>query len=126
MANKFDLVKFYEVIDGAIDGYHFDMFSFKFNDFPEWVKDADCTVIYVNDMEQNTPDLIAYEFYGDERLFWIICLANRINDPFTELPIGTKLCIPKFTAVIEYVLKFCNTGANSSQNSLTNKTVSLN
>ena len=126
MANRYDLTKFYDILDGAIDGYHFDMFSFQFNDFPEWVVNSDCTVIYVNDMEQNTPDLIAYEFYGDERLFWVICLANRINDPFTELPIGKKLCIPKFSAVIEYVLKFCTKGTDSSQTTTTNRTVSLN
>lgn len=126
MAGKYDLVRFYEIINGAVDGYHFDMYSFQFNDFPEWVKDEDCNIIYVNDMEENTPDLIAYEFYGDERFFWVICLANRIMDPFTELPVGRKLCIPKFTSVIKYVLKFCSDVNNGDTSSSINATVSLN
>ena len=126
MSTRYDLTNFYDIIDGAVDGYHFDMYSFQFNDFPEWVLNKDCTVTYVNDMEQNTPDLIAYSFYGDERLFWVICLANRIMDPFTELPIGTKICIPNFNAVKEFVLTLGNRTAENVVSSTSNRTVSLN
>lgn len=126
MSTRYDLVNFYDVISGAIDGYHFDMYSFQFNDFPDWIMNKDCTVMYVNDMEQNTPDLIAYGYYGDERLFWIICLANRIMDPFTELPVGTKLFIPDFAAVQEYVISLGTRSAENYRASTTNKTVSLN
>ena len=123
---SFDLTNFYDVIDGAVDGYHFDMYSFQFNDFPDWVLNKNCTVTYVNDMEQNTPDLIAYAYYGDETLFWIICLANRIADPFTELPLGKKIFIPDFSAVIEYVISLGTRATEYVTAPSSNSTVPLN
>ena len=44
--------------------------------------------------EQFNPDLIAYREYGDEKLYWIILMANNIFDPFTDLPAGKTIRIP--------------------------------
>lgn len=38
-------------------------------------------------------DTLASVYYGDEELWWIIALANRIIDPFS-LAIGTRLRVP--------------------------------
>jgi hypothetical protein len=38
-------------------------------------------------------DLLAYRYYGDEEYWWVIALANRIQDPFALTP-GTRLRIP--------------------------------
>lgn len=44
--------------------------------------------------EQFNPDVISYREYGDERLYWIILMANNIFDPFTELSAGRLIRIP--------------------------------
>jgi len=38
-------------------------------------------------------DLLAYRFYGDSTLWWIIGSANNLTDSF-NVPPGTKLRIP--------------------------------
>ena len=66
-----------------------------------------------NTMEQDPSDIVyflekEYEgeprklgiiFYGDPRLWWIICQYNGIIDPITELVEGKLLLIPKFSRV---------------------------
>lgn len=39
-------------------------------------------------------DLLAFDYYGDERLWPIIALANYLEDMPTELVVGMKLRIP--------------------------------
>ena len=39
-------------------------------------------------------DLLAHKYYGDEDYWWVIALANRIQDPFS-LSAGTRLRIPR-------------------------------
>lgn len=126
MHDRLAITNFYSVIDGAIDGFHFDQFSFQFDDFPDWIVNKNCTAIVVNDMEANTPDLLAFLYYADETLFWIICLANKISDPFTEIPVGTTICIPDLNAVIEYVSTKDTNSVQSNNMSTTNTVVSLN
>lgn len=126
MHDRLSLTNFYNLIDGAIDGWHFDQFSFQFSDFPDWIINKTCKVMYVNDMEANTPDLISFLYYGDETFFWIICLANKISDPFKELPVGTKLCIPDLNAVMEYVASKNTNSVQSSALTSSNSVVSLN
>lgn len=40
------------------------------------------------------PDLISYAAYGTEKLWWLICTANSIVDPHTELVAGKLIKIP--------------------------------
>lgn len=40
------------------------------------------------------PDLISYAAYGTEKLWWLICTANSIVDPHTELYAGKLIKIP--------------------------------
>lgn len=44
--------------------------------------------------EQFNPDLIAFNEYGDESLYWVILMANNILDPFSELYAGKTIRIP--------------------------------
>ncbi len=39
-------------------------------------------------------DLIAYTYYGDESLWWVIAWANRIKNPITDMFVGQQLVIP--------------------------------
>ena len=40
------------------------------------------------------PDIIAHSVYGTEKLWWLICTANAIIDPNTELVAGKQIRIP--------------------------------
>ena len=39
-------------------------------------------------------DLIAYQYYNNALLWWVVAEANDITDPFEEIPAGTYLRIP--------------------------------
>jgi len=43
---------------------------------------------------EHRPDLIAYTYYGNEQLYWVIAYANGLVDPFAETYIGRRLRIP--------------------------------
>lgn len=38
-------------------------------------------------------DHLAYRYYGDAEYWWVIALANRIQDPF-KMAVGLRLRIP--------------------------------
>lgn len=38
-------------------------------------------------------DVLAARYYGDDEMWWIIALANRISDPFSVVP-GRILRVP--------------------------------
>ena len=40
------------------------------------------------------PDIIAQAAYGDDRLWWLVCSANAIIDPNTELVAGKQIKLP--------------------------------
>lgn len=39
--------------------------------------------------EGERPDIIAYNYYGDERYAWLVLLANNIVDPYYQWPLST-------------------------------------
>jgi hypothetical protein len=43
---------------------------------------------------ENRADLISQAAYGTDRLWWVICSANGVIDPMTELVAGKELKIP--------------------------------
>lgn len=43
---------------------------------------------------ENRADLIARAAFGTEKLWWLICAANGIIDPLTELVAGKQINIP--------------------------------
>lgn len=44
----------------------------------------------------NRPDLLAYDLYGDSKLWWVFTLYNRdlIVDPLYDLVSGMKIQVP--------------------------------
>jgi len=44
-------------------------------------------------------DLIAYKWYSDVRLWWVICVVNNIANVFEDLEVGQTLKIPKRSSV---------------------------
>lgn len=46
---------------------------------------------------QYRPDLLAYDLYGDEKLWWVFTQRNLdvLQDPIFDFVVGTKIYIPK-------------------------------
>lgn len=53
----------------------------------------DVSSYVVKGSDENRLDLIAYKFYGDATMFWVIASYNDIVDPM-DVPVGTVLLIP--------------------------------
>lgn len=45
--------------------------------------------------EYDSLDTIAFHYYGNSKLFWVIAIANGIIDPFTLIA-GTSILIPNW------------------------------
>ena len=57
----------------------------------------------VTDADSKRIDLIAWKYYRDVRLWWVIAEVNNINNPL-EIPAGTTLRIPSYERVQMKVL----------------------
>lgn len=51
--------------------------------------------------EENRLDIIAHKIYGKASLYWVICYANNISDPY-NVPAGTILFLPDFASLYEF------------------------
>lgn len=54
--------------------------------------------------EENRLFLIAYKYYKDPSLWWVIALHNQIIHPF-EVPAGTALRIPSLAVVFSDIIE---------------------
>lgn len=50
--------------------------------------------VYIDVKYKSRPDLIAYEYYGDTSLTWVVLQYNNIVDVETELVVGSNITIP--------------------------------
>lgn len=57
------------------------------------LSNSDDEYVTVTNETENRLDLIAYQYYGSPRYWWVIALANYILDPF-EIPAGSTLRVP--------------------------------
>lgn len=77
-----------------IDGHHFETWTdpTASNPFGPQILDGVDTIEHILHAGERL-DILASTYYGDEELWWIIALANRIHDPFS-LTVGSRLRIP--------------------------------
>jgi len=59
----------------------------------------DDTVYKVTQTDLGRLDVIAYRYYNDPNLWWVIAHVNKIEDIFEEILPGTKLRIPSYSTV---------------------------
>jgi len=64
----------------------------------------DSTDIQVISNEGDYLDILAYKYFGDPTLYWIIALANNLGKGRLSIPPGTNLRIP--TNVNEIINQF--------------------
>ena len=80
--------------NSLIDGTHYETWSdpTASNVFGPEILDGVDTLEHILSAGERL-DNLASKYYGDEELWWVIALANRIIDPFS-LAVGTRLRIP--------------------------------
>ena len=52
------------------------------------------------------PDNIAWKCYKDERLWWVLCLVNKINCPCADIAIGDLLTVPDVLDIYDFFKKY--------------------
>lgn len=78
---------------------------------------ADDTPIVITGRHINRIDLIAHDFLGNSKLWWVIAQYNSIIDPHSEIVEGKYLRIPSSSAV--QLMMTPKTGGISSQREIT-------
>lgn len=51
------------------------------------------------------PDLLAYDLYGDQKLWWVFAQRNmdNIKDPIYDFKAGTEIYLPQGSALNEFL-----------------------
>lgn len=62
------------------------------------IQTSEDTIHEITPAEDRRPDIIAYNYYGDARMAWIILSANGYSD-FMDFEKGTTIRIPSITAL---------------------------
>jgi hypothetical protein len=64
---------------------------------PSIPKSTDDVLFMVNKTYQYRPDLLAFDLYGDQGLWWVFAVRNpnTIQDPIFDMRIGNKIYLPK-------------------------------
>ena len=74
-------------------------------DFPEFPQSSNDKIITIDQTYLGRLDLIAYDFYGDSNLWWVIALVNNLELIPTSMYIGMQLKIPVSDSISIYLSK---------------------
>lgn len=55
---------------------------------------ADDFYVTVSDRQHQAPDVLAFDLYGEWRLWWLIPLLNELEDPTFDLQAGLEVRCP--------------------------------
>ena len=88
--------------------------------FPEFEPDPSDDVYVTTETDIGRLDLVAYRFYGDINLWWVIAHSNDILDQFSDstdggLPAGTRLRIPKRERVLSLLQQGSSTATSATE-----------
>jgi len=94
--------KFYNkvVVNGILE------LDFLYNTLSNFVMTHTPTYYRTDEHDVARPDLISFENYGTVGYWWIICLVNKIQNPFTGIPVGTILTIPHLSDIYVFYKKY--------------------
>ena len=70
-------------------------------DFRDIPPKADDILYVVSQQYTHRPDLLAYDLYGDVRLWWVFAVRNKsvIKDPVFDMVAGQKIYLPKLSTI---------------------------
>ena len=87
-----------DVLKDEDDQYHFDIWRPPFDYKPQ----TGDRIHTVTAKDEQRLDLVAWQYYRNQRLWWIIAYVNKIMHPWNEVTAGTKLLIPPLSWVQNY------------------------
>ena len=66
-------------------------------------KQRDDTVYVIKSMHALRPDILAYDLYGDPKLWWVFAARNpnSIEDPIFDFQEGRTIFLPKLSTLKE-------------------------
>lgn len=69
-----------------------------FRDLPE---QGDDILFEISKKYEYRPDLLAYEIYGNQNLWWVFSVRNKsvLKDPIFDFSSGTKIYLPKLSTL---------------------------
>jgi hypothetical protein len=69
-----------------------------FRDLPN---EKDDVLFEITGTYENRPDLLAYDLYKDEKLWWVFSIRNKtkLKDPVFDMRAGLKIYLPKLTTL---------------------------
>lgn len=67
--------------------------------------EADDFEYTIENQYENRPDLLAFDVYGDSKLWWVIVQRNLeiLKDPIFDFVPGTKIYLPKENNLKQYL-----------------------
>lgn len=91
MYNKYSPYGTTSVVNGYLD-------VINFRDIPG---ERDDVEFVITNTYENRPDLLAYDLYQDEKLWWVFAVRNKskIKDPIFGMTAGLKIFLPKITTI---------------------------
>ena len=80
-----------EIVNGYLD-------VMTFRDIPY---ERDDILFEVTSTYEHRPDLLAYDLYKDQSLWWVFALRNKsiLKDPVFDMTAGTKIYLPKLSTL---------------------------
>jgi hypothetical protein len=97
---RFSRLRFGELVD--VDGVQF----WDVLDLPEIPEQPDDLLYAIQGFDRI--DLLAYRFYRDPRLWWVIAVANGLEDIPTEFNEGSMIRIPSPRYVLQVLFNSAN------------------
>lgn len=64
-----------------------------------YIKPSDSDIVIITE-EEDRLDLLAYQFYNDSNLWWVIAVYNNLTDIDIKLEPGLQLRIPNRASVV--------------------------
>jgi nucleoid-associated protein YgaU len=64
-----------------------------------YIEPSDSDILIITE-EEDRLDLLAYQFYNDSNLWWVIALYNNLTDIDLKLEPGLQLRIPNRASVV--------------------------
>lgn len=98
--------KFYNKVTTNVNGVDIQELDFLYNTLSAFKMTHTTSYYRVDEHDIVRPDLISFENYGTVRYWWIICLVNNIENPFTDIAIGDVLVIPHLSDIYVFYKRF--------------------
>lgn len=93
--NRYENIKINKLDN--LNRYYVDVF------YPE-IKKLDIDTYIITNRETRL-DTLAYKYYSDPELYWIITICNNLEGSIFVEP-GTQLCIPNASRISEIIAEF--------------------